>query len=463
MSGLGPDATGTLRFVLDNLPDVVLLLDGAGIVRYANAAAQRLLGYDPETQIGRNAFELVHPDDAEYALGALGEVVRKEGEHLPVELRIRHADGGWVDLELQAETPRTGTGESLAVLTLRPVAGRGVLPERRRRLERLVQGIAHRCAAARAADLEKVIEQALADLGAFFEASAVVLGAVDHGHGLLHLDHEWAGPAVEPERRVHHDVPLADLLWTPESVGGRTFVLVPDLLDVLPGAGNQQEVLLSLGLRSVVDIPVLNGDVLVSVLSLRWSRPDPFEWDDAHHELMQTVGNVLAVTEQRLHAERRLRRQALHDQLTGLPNRAALSPALRVALDRLTRVSGTVALLFVDLDGFKPVNDRFGHDRGDLVLVEMAQRIRRAVRPGDMVCRLGGDEFVVLCQDLGPGDAETVARRIGDAVAEPVPMNGTTLHLTASVGVAATDVRADPDELLRRADRAMYQAKRDRA
>lgn len=155
-------------------------------------------------------------------------------------------------------------------------------------------------------------------------------------------------------------------------------------------------------------------------------------------------------------------RQALHDPLTGLPNRALLLDRIRQALARSERSQGSLAVMFVDADFFKQVNDRAGHDAGDRVLREMARRLQAAVRPTDTVCRLGGDEFVIVCQDLeGRTEAEEIANRVESAVTLPYPVDGTELVVTVSVGIAMADAGASPEALLSAADAAMYQAKQE--
>ncbi|BCJ47796.1 hypothetical protein GCM10010168_21550 [Actinoplanes ianthinogenes] len=164
---------------------------------------------------------------------------------------------------------------------------------------------------------------------------------------------------------------------------------------------------------------------------------------------------TIAVREQEK-AQAQLAFQARHDPLTGLANRAVLT----AELDRVT--SGPVAVLYLDLDGFKGVNDEFGHEAGDLVLTTVAERLSGAVRGTDLVVRLGGDEFVLLCPGLPEAEAIGLAERVLDEVARPIVFRGVTLDLGASVGIAAygpDEVAADGD-MLRTADHAMYQAKR---
>ena len=164
---------------------------------------------------------------------------------------------------------------------------------------------------------------------------------------------------------------------------------------------------------------------------------------------------------ERKRTEVQLAHMALHDHLTGLPNRSLFDDRLEHALQRRRDSQRGVAVLFIDVDGFKRINDSLGHSAGDAALREAALRIRSAVRPHDTVARLGGDEFTVLCEDLeGDGDVLSIGDRIVKALARPVEIHGDDVVLRASIGVAVAgpaDVR--PEELLRRSDDAMYQAK----
>jgi diguanylate cyclase (GGDEF)-like protein len=164
---------------------------------------------------------------------------------------------------------------------------------------------------------------------------------------------------------------------------------------------------------------------------------------------------------ERKRAETRLAHQALHDQLTGLPNRALFLDRLRVALDRSRRTRATVAVLFLDLDNFKEINDTLGHDAGDRVLVELAERLRTTLRPMDTVARFGGDEFTLLFEELG-GDREVVliAERLSTAVAHPIQLPGGPATVTASIGIAlVSDPSVPAETVIREADAAMYRAK----
>jgi diguanylate cyclase (GGDEF)-like protein len=174
------------------------------------------------------------------------------------------------------------------------------------------------------------------------------------------------------------------------------------------------------------------------------------------------VGICWDITDRRA-IEEQLVREALHDRLTGLPNRALLLDRLTQSLAGLARQSGALAVLFLDVDRFKVINDSLGHDAGDDVLVELARRLDQLMRPGDTVARFGGDEFVVLCQGLEhPAAAVHLAERLAEGIAGPISVNGSDVVVTVSIGIALSVSPEDKaGDLLRDADAAMYRAKRD--
>jgi diguanylate cyclase (GGDEF)-like protein len=220
-------------------------------------------------------------------------------------------------------------------------------------------------------------------------------------------------------------------------------------------------------------VGVLRGDEGVFGLVLVGGRiGDATEFDENDLVLFETFNSHAAVLLQNGRLEQslaqvtklqeQLRHQAYHDPLTGLPNRTLFTARVADAVERAATDNRSRAVLFLDLDSFKSVNDTWGHAAGDEMLMQVAARIRGAVRPGDTPSRLGGDEFGVLLANSDAADAEQVAHRIRDALAEPFWLAGREASTSASIGIAITGAHAlTAEELLRNADMAMYVAKSD--
>jgi diguanylate cyclase (GGDEF)-like protein/PAS domain S-box-containing protein len=163
---------------------------------------------------------------------------------------------------------------------------------------------------------------------------------------------------------------------------------------------------------------------------------------------------------ERKETEERLSHRASHDELTGLPNRGVLEDRMVLALNRQRRERKPISVLYLDLDGFKSVNDTHGHDAGDYLLVAVAKRLTALVRPTDVVSRLGGDEFAILCEAMNEQGATQLAKRIVEVVPKPIDVEGRSITVTPSVGIAlARDPGTKPSALLADADMAMYFAK----
>jgi diguanylate cyclase (GGDEF)-like protein len=198
------------------------------------------------------------------------------------------------------------------------------------------------------------------------------------------------------------------------------------------------------------------------------SPTDPTEarWFLLACEHLPAGGMVLSRTETTVHhgVNEVLAELAFHDDLTGLPNRGLVLDRVRMALIRAQRLGLRPLVVFTDLDGFKAVNDRYGHEAGDAALVEVARRLTTAVREGDTCGRWGGDEFVLVVELGSRSAAARVIDRIDDAMREPIELpNGDTVLLGLSIGAVVAEGGERVDGLIARADRAMYQAKRDRA
>jgi diguanylate cyclase (GGDEF)-like protein len=187
----------------------------------------------------------------------------------------------------------------------------------------------------------------------------------------------------------------------------------------------------------------------------------PYEWA----EVLMRVHNLLEVRllyKQIEHHNEVLESLALHDQLTGLANRRLLADRMSMAMAHARRNESAMAVVYLDLDGFKQLNDRLGHGAGDILLKMVANRLVKTVRQEDTVARLGGDEFVLVLWHLAePGYAATVARKVIEALSQPFDIEGNTVSITTSAGVGIYPIHGeDADTLTKSADLALYEAKR---
>jgi len=223
---------------------------------------------------------------------------------------------------------------------------------------------------------------------------------------------------------------------------------------------------LEAGLGAVFTFPLCQGDMRLGALDLYRGTPGPLSDEEmvAAQTLADVASAYLVNAQARsdlLDASAQATAVSLHDALTGLPNRILLLERIEHALLGRRRSEKIVAVLFIDLDGFKRVNDGFGHKAGDDLLVAVAGRITRMLRPSDTLARLSGDEFIVVCEGLDEEEqVERIATRIIEVIGLPFKLGAIEVDLSASIGVAFACAGNDAEQLLHRADVAMYQAKR---
>jgi diguanylate cyclase (GGDEF)-like protein len=235
-----------------------------------------------------------------------------------------------------------------------------------------------------------------------------------------------------------------------------------------------------IGIHAVLVVPMTSRGRTFGTLDLYWRTEHHASDDDlAAAQLLANVAvsylSLAAERAQSRAAQEQLAHQLLHDQLTGLPNRSLMEELIAHALAASDRTGAPVAVLFIDVDHFKRINDTYGHHAGDEVLQAIAHRMQAAVRGGDTVGRISGDEFIVLCEGINtphrPGAANppattlamltAVGHRIRQRIAQPMPLRHTNfpITVTASVGIAVTTQRPTVTELIHTADQAMYRAK----
>ena len=221
----------------------------------------------------------------------------------------------------------------------------------------------------------------------------------------------------------------------------------------------RKELAAKAGLHGAFAFPLKRGTEVLGVME--FFHRDVLEPDAMLIQIAESIGSQIGQFMVRMQAEEAVKFVAMHDALTSLPNRVMFNQRLEHAIAHSERHDRKLAVMFIDLDRFKVINDTLGHESGDLLLREVAQRLDDNLRAGDTVARLGGDEFVVLLEDVGaPLDLGIVAQKLISALAPNFVIAGREVHITASIGVStypadATDMRS----LLKFADIAMYRAK----
>jgi len=368
----------------------------------------RILGLPPEQ--GGASLErfqsLLHPDDRERVL-ALIDRTRTTGTPFEAEYRLIRSDGAVRVLYARGEVHRDAAGRPLAMVGT-------------------AQDVTERNHA----------QQAMQQLGAIVQASSDAIYSVAPDWTVT----SWNAAAEQL------------LGWTATEMLGQPITGV-----WLPEQRRVDEAMFE---------RAFDGEVITDFETVRLHRdgtpvPVALTWSPIKDDCGRVTGVAAMARDitQRKQLEEQLVRQALHDSLTELPNRALFGDRLQHALARGRRPGTTVAVLLIDLDGFRDVNDSLGHDAGDELLRVAGRRLHGAARAGDTVARLGGDEFGVLLEDTDATSAVRMAEVLLEALVPPVTLRGRDLTSTASIGIAVA-AGDDADTLLRNADMAMYAAKR---
>jgi len=405
----------SLRF-LGALRDALVVLDDRGRVVLANPALERIAGWDEHEVRGTRAIRWVNPEDRGHVYELLA--VRRAGQDAPpIPIRISTQDGRWLPVTVQAHAVDLGAGPSGLGFLIREASQRPGLEEQLQTERNYLRAL-----------LEQV------DVG------------------IIACDPSGRITLVNPAFEAQHSIPAGERSLDRWSEHLQFF----DSDGVTPLAPHEAPLARALNGERVHNfeytVPARDGE-------LRVRRANGTQITDSDGRALGAVVALHDITEQR-RAEGALRRQALHDSLTGLPNRALILDRLETSLARARRLGGQVIVYFLDLDNFKVVNDGLGHTIGDLLLIEVSKRLADTIRGGDTVGRIGGDEFIVLCEEVKTQEeANQIAERLRDVIAQPVQIEEYEIRPTASLGVARARENDTAETLLRDADTAMYLAK----
>jgi diguanylate cyclase (GGDEF)-like protein/PAS domain S-box-containing protein len=392
------------RNLVQHSSDLISIAGPDGIITYISPSVKRLLGYEPSEIIEEHENVLIDPDDLPQVVAAIIDE-RSTLEPKLVQYRARHRDGSWRVFEgcttnLMHEPSIAGFVTNARDITERHAAER------------------------RAAQLTEVLE----------ESNEVVVLS------------DPSGALVHANRRARELLGLKQARNVAELSSAESQERLRT--EIMPAVRRRGVWTGELTLRSVDDVEV------PMVATLRAHR------EDNEVVLISTIAHDITELKETQH---RLHHEATHDPLTGLPNRALFYEVAGQAFGRAARHHATTAVMFLDLDGFKDVNDSLGHGAGDQLLVEVAQRLRLAVRVGDLVARMGGDEFCILCEHVRDvSEVALLGQRLIESVSIPLELEGREVRIGASIGIALDNVgRESIESVVQDADFALYRAKHD--
>ena len=435
--------------LLQNIDDVITVCDENGVVLANLGHFSELLGWPASYWEGRPIFDHAHPDEIDDALKAFDLLRRMPGVPIIRDFRTRDSNGRWAWLQFTATNLLDDPTVNAIVLVSRNVT----LKKQSETLQRSQSEIFELIACAAPLDLVLGRLRLLIDEHLHRCTSGFFL--LDEGRLRPGADATLAPAFIDAVKgpRSRWFGTLREAMLT-----GRSST-VTDIASS-PWYDHVQAALL--GSRATVSIPIdddlsEHGPCGVLAIHLEESR----SLGQVEETVALAAARLAAIALQRHRAQQQLFHLAHHDRLTGLPNRARLQTRLDDAIRHARTHNTALAVMFLDVDNFKIVNDSLGHSAGDHVLVGFAERLAAMLRPDDTVGRFGGDEFVVLLENVtGASDAVLVAERLLEDLQHPLRIGDQTVFLSVSVGIAVSVGGHDSaDVLLRNADSAMYQAK----
>jgi diguanylate cyclase (GGDEF)-like protein/PAS domain S-box-containing protein len=439
-----PKAYIPLANVMDLMLDAICVVDVDGRYLFVSAAFERIFGYAPEEVIGRPMIELVYPPDRERTLAAAAEIM--SGEPKPhFENRYVRKDGQVVHIMWSA---RWSGADQARIAVARDITER----KRAEVLQTALYDISE--AANTTEDLLALFHRIHGIIGTLLPAKNLFVALYDEKKDELSFPYFVDEHDVAPApRRLDSGTLSAEVIRT-----GQALLLTPDTDVVL---SEHVDAIVGKDSLDWLGVPLNSPKGIIGTLVVQ-SYSGDVRYTERDKALLQFVSNQIAAAIVRKQNEAWLQYIAHHDPLTDLPNRGLFHDRLQASLARARRNKEHLAVLYIDLDGFKQVNDGHGHAVGDLLLQEVAQRIRRCLRESDTVGRIGGDEFVVLLNNITlPEHGTVVAGKIRDALHRPFEIAGQRLHVSASIGVAIHPQHGDDNrQLIRHADEAMYAAKK---
>lgn len=427
--------------------EIIVIVDIDGIVCYANPSTERIMGYRPAELVGVNLIGLIHPEDGPKAIRFIDRIKSATKPKVPplvVEARIRNKNGAWAMLESTVKVLDTATVTGI-VINCRDITARKQEQALRIGQNEVLEMIATDAPMADVLEALVRLIEAQSD-----QLTCVVLVPDQDG---MHVPRGIGSGSSLADR--DGEIGAIDR----EAIQCRRRVIATDLRPDTRSSGDL-ELAGRHGFGAYCATPINSSrDQVLGIFGvyLHDARaPSRIELG-----LIDAAARIAGIALEQKRAKDKIDYMAYHDALTGLPNRALLQDRLTQAIIHADRIKSGLALLYIDLDRFKHVNDSLGHEIGDRLLQTVARRLQQCLRKEDSLARLGGDEFMVtLMAPAGSRSAAQVAEKALKALHQPVMVDGHELHVSCSIGISLyPNDGHDATTLIRHADTAMYHAK----
>lgn len=313
-------------------------------------------------------------------------------------------------------------------------------------------------------DFSDEISVSLADMGRLCNATRVCLFQfhADRNSVTEKIDkaYEWYDEGITSNIQNLQDMYSARYSWLMENLNKGTMVYITDISKIAQGVAFEKEILEKLRIKSLLIMPVRVEEKLLGFISF----DNVADIDNLHEDnitLLHMIGEIMGSAIIRKQSESLIRHMAYHDPLTNLPNRLLFRDRLQIGIKQAKRDGRMLAVVILDLDTFKTINDSLGHYTGDLLLKVVAERLTRCVRGSDTVARTGGDEFSIILPDITQvRNAAVVAQKILDVIDKPYLIEDYKIHTSASIGISIYPLDShNIDDLIKMADKAMYYSK----